>query len=650
MYEAFYGLSADPFRLSSDHSFCFRHESYDHARAYLQYGLRRCEGIIVVTGAPGTGKTTLIGEMITELSGETVDIAHLVTTQLDASELLEMVAYGFGLDVEAASKAGTLQRLHSLLEDRHHQGRRTLLIVDEAQNLSSQALEELRLLTNLQLGHQSLLQIVLVGQEELRHKLQDGALEQLCQRIVANCDLRPLHANEVHGYVESRLRRAGWRNDPQIADGVYPIIHRFTGGVPRLINQVSGRLLLFGSLEGRHLLGEQDLGTVIAELRDEAIAPREAPGSGDLAGPQGPRDPLRHAGAHIEAVDGPTVDDDPFAEEPPLLMEVVGARGASRRPAVEPNPGASLFSLGEDGEDAATSGSVIHFPGAGVVVGPGEADTAETDPAAEGLPAMRAEAAESEPAPVLNRRGRRRPAARAGLALLLVAVAGTSFALWRYPEALTRAMESISATSFEAARRPAPRSNASSTRTAPARGSVPVAVTNGWAPQPSDSKEGTASGRDTPGQGETTDRKAEIAMTELAAALRHLGFQTHREGDAGIRVGPVETLTFEFDSTALDQPMREALDRLAAALHAYSWIQVRLVGHTDPRGPQAYNVRLARERAQAVADYLMKQGVPAVRLELEGAGGSERNGVPEALARRVDIVLRHLPADATERD
>ncbi|NIP72173.1 MAG: AAA family ATPase [Gammaproteobacteria bacterium] len=643
MYEAFYGLSADPFRLSSDYSFCFRHESYDRARAYLEYGLRRCEGIIVVTGAPGTGKTTLIGEMIKELGSETIDIAQLVTTQLDANELLEMVAYGFGLDVEAASKAGTLQRVRCLVEDRHGQGRRTVLIVDEAQNLSSQALEELRLLTNLQMGHQSLLQIVLVGQEELRHKLRDPALTQLHQRIVANCDLRPLRANEVHGYVESRLRRVGWCNDPQIAEDIYPMIHRFTSGVPRLINQVCGRLLLFGSLEGRHLLGEEDADTVIAELRDEAIAPRA----------KAPPDRRPHAGAQNPQAGpsgAPEADADPFTEEPPLLMEMVRARGTSGHTAVERSLRNSLRRRDEPGEDAATSGSVTRFPGAGVVVGPGETDTGEADPTAEGLPAMRAETTEAtEP----ERKPRRRPALRAALALSLVAAAGASLALWRYPEVLTHAMESVSATSFEAARQLPPQGGASSAEAGPGTGPVPVAGANGWAPESMEVKRDARPGAGTEARAATgpdaaTDRKTDIALAELAAALHRLGFEIHRDGDAGILVGPADTLTFEFDSTALNGPMRDALDRLAAALHAYSWIQVRLVGYTDPRGPQAYNVRLARKRAQAVADYLVRQGIPAVRLELESAGGRGQAEVSEALARRVDIILRNLPLEGSE--
>lgn len=271
MYDNYYHLKAEPFRLSPDHHFCFNHQSYAKAKAYMQYAFERAEGFVMVTGRPGTGKSTLVNDLVDSLSSSGAKVAKLVSTQLEASDLLRMVAHSFGIQTETLDKATILQRLDKLLMSYHSDGRRALLIIDEAQDLSVSALEELRLLTNLQLNSQPLLQIFLLGQEELRALVQGPGMEQVQQRLVAACHLEQLKEDETKAYIIHRLEQVGWQGAPAISNAIYPVIYRFTAGIPRRINQICSRLFLHGSVEGSHKLGIEDARTVIAELQQEQL-------------------------------------------------------------------------------------------------------------------------------------------------------------------------------------------------------------------------------------------------------------------------------------------------------------------------------------------------------------------------------------------
>jgi len=273
MYESFYGLRADPFRLSPDHRFCFKHRSYAKAKAYMQYALDRAEGFVMITGKPGTGKTTLINDLMDEVGSTDVVIATLVSTQLEASDLLRMVAFSFGLNAETPFKAVVLQALVTFFERKHREGRRLLLVIDEAQDLSPGALEELRLLTNLQRDHQPLLQIFLLGQESLRELVRDPNLEQVHQRLVAAWNLEPLGPTETRGYIRHRLDQVGWRNDPEIDEDVYSYVYEFSRGIPRRINLICGRLLLHGFVEELHQIRYADAAAVVSELQQEELSP-----------------------------------------------------------------------------------------------------------------------------------------------------------------------------------------------------------------------------------------------------------------------------------------------------------------------------------------------------------------------------------------
>jgi type II secretory pathway predicted ATPase ExeA len=283
MYLDFYGLDADPFRLSPDHNFCYRYPSFSKGRAYMQYALHAAEGFVVVTGQPGMGKTTLIGDLLSDYGPGDYTVATLVNTMLEANEVLRSTAYEFGLNVETMDTATVLQRLKQLFAQTHQSGRPPLLVVDEAQNLTLNALEELRMLTNLQANGKPLLQIFLVGQEELRAKLQDPSLEQLRQRVTAAAHLHPLNQDQTAAYIIHRLKVVGWRGSPKIKASVLPVIEQACEGVPRRINQFCSRLLLHGAVEQKTELDGGDARVVYGELADEHLSTSPVAASTGLA-------------------------------------------------------------------------------------------------------------------------------------------------------------------------------------------------------------------------------------------------------------------------------------------------------------------------------------------------------------------------------
>jgi general secretion pathway protein A len=274
MYDQFYNLTAEPFRMSPDHRFCYKHTQYAKAMAYMAYAFMRGEGFVLITGNPGTGKTTLVGNLIESIADKNVTVGNLVSTQLAADDLLRMVAFSFGIEVEGAEKSLVLQRLTTKFIDLCVEGGRALLIVDEAQDLSPAALEELRLLTNLQRDGNPLLQIFLLGQSELRDLVHSPGLEQVHQRIVAASHLEALKETEARAYVEHRLTSVGWENDPEISAAVYPVIFKFSEGVPRRINLFCSRLFLHACVERRHRICLEDAKVVVTELQEERLSTR----------------------------------------------------------------------------------------------------------------------------------------------------------------------------------------------------------------------------------------------------------------------------------------------------------------------------------------------------------------------------------------
>jgi putative secretion ATPase (PEP-CTERM system associated) len=272
MYEAFYNFKEKPFHLNPDPRFFFGSAGHKRALAYLNYGVRQGEGFIVVTGEVGTGKTTLIYTLLEELAKhKNYVVAHLPTPLLEGAELVPMIASAFGLALEGVSKSILLRQLEQFLMDRAREDQRTLLIVDEAQSLTMEGLEVLRMLTNFQMNNRALLQGFLIGQAEFQHTLRADNLEQLRQRVIASCHLSPMELQDTPLYIEHRLGIVGWKGDPAFTAGAYHSIHEYTGGIPRRINNLCDRILLVGYLEETHIITRELVNTVIEELTDESL-------------------------------------------------------------------------------------------------------------------------------------------------------------------------------------------------------------------------------------------------------------------------------------------------------------------------------------------------------------------------------------------
>jgi general secretion pathway protein A len=269
MYESFYGLKAKPFQLNPDPAFYFNSKQHRRAKAYLEYGVARNEGFIVITGEIGAGKTTILSGLLDSLAHTNVNVGQLVTTQLDAEDTLRMVGAAFGIDVSGVAKAQLLMTIEAFLLDQVSRGRRCLLVVDEAQNLAPRALEELRMLSNYQLGTQALLQSFLVGQPEFKRILQRPEMEQLRQRVAATCHIGPMDAEDTQHYVEHRLKRAGSVNGMPFSLDAISAIHDASKGIPRRINSLCDRLLLAGYLAGKPAIEAGNVEQVVAELHEE---------------------------------------------------------------------------------------------------------------------------------------------------------------------------------------------------------------------------------------------------------------------------------------------------------------------------------------------------------------------------------------------
>lgn len=285
MYEAFYGLSNKPFQLNPDPGFYFGSKQHRRAKAYLEYGVQRSEGFIVITGEVGAGKTTVVRGLLASLDADKVMSANLVTTQLDAEDTLRLVGAAFGVRVKNASKAEVLMALEAFLVTQVSQGKRCLLIVDEAQNLTRKAVEELRMLSNFQFGQQALLQTFLVGQPEFRAILQSPDMQQLRQRVTATCHIGPLDRDETQGYIEHRLKCAGANGRPSFDAQALDAIFQASGGIPRRINLLCDRLLLLGFLGNKADFCVEDVNEVVGEMKDESTPPgSQTPKPEDWAG------------------------------------------------------------------------------------------------------------------------------------------------------------------------------------------------------------------------------------------------------------------------------------------------------------------------------------------------------------------------------
>jgi type II secretory pathway predicted ATPase ExeA len=268
LYKTFYKLKRDPFRLSPDHRFqTYAHPTYKKSLAYLKFAAYREEGFVMITGAPGTGKT----KIVSTTDPKKVLFSTWVSTQLDATDLLAVVAASFNIHTTSEVKSTLLLHIEKFLKFRFEEGIRVILIVDEAQGLRRDAVEELRMLSNMNVDSKPLLQIFLVGQDELKVLLRSPEMEQLRQRLIATSFIQPLTEEEVFDYVQHRLNMAGWSGDPSIEKSAIRLVYHYSRGVPRKINLICGRFLLNGCMEGKHKLTRIDMEDVVKELRNELL-------------------------------------------------------------------------------------------------------------------------------------------------------------------------------------------------------------------------------------------------------------------------------------------------------------------------------------------------------------------------------------------
>ncbi|HEX5184533.1 MAG TPA: AAA family ATPase [Allosphingosinicella sp.] len=271
MYTDFYGLTERPFQLTPDARFWFESRTHKKAMAYLGYGLAQGEGFVIITGDIGAGKSTLVAHLLATIDRERLNALHIASTQIGGDDLLRLVAQGLGIGTAGTEKARLLDAVEHRLGEEARRGRRTLILVDEAQNLSVAALEELRMLSNFTLEGRSLVQTLLLGQPEFRDRIAaEPGLEQLRQRVIASHHLEPIEANEVEPYLVHRLACAGWQGRPSFAPGALASLYRHSGGVPRRLNKLANRLLLQGAVEQAEGFDADDVERVVADLDADA--------------------------------------------------------------------------------------------------------------------------------------------------------------------------------------------------------------------------------------------------------------------------------------------------------------------------------------------------------------------------------------------
>ena len=295
MFDDFYGLTGRPFQLTPDPNFYFESATHRKALSYLGYGMAQSEGFIVITGEVGSGKSTLVAHLMQRIDREQMTVGQIVTSNLDGEELVHVAAQSFGLEVEGHDKATALGAIENFLHEEARAGRRTMLIVDESQNLSVEALEELRMLSNFQLGSHPLVQLLLLGQPEFKKVLAEHEqLEQLRQRVIAAHHLEAMEPSELEPYIKHRLECVGWTGNPDFDQRVFKELYEATGGIPRRVNQVVTRLLLLGAVEQRTRIDNAMLSSVLKEMRGDNAFPEAAPKPMDKLPPAPAPGPIKH--------------------------------------------------------------------------------------------------------------------------------------------------------------------------------------------------------------------------------------------------------------------------------------------------------------------------------------------------------------------
>ncbi|MBP7055969.1 MAG: XrtA-associated ATPase [Candidatus Omnitrophica bacterium] len=243
MYKEFFGLKEKPFNVTSDPSFLYLSRVHKEAFSHLLYGIRERKGFLEITGEVGAGKTTLCRALLNQLDANTKS-AFIFNSTLPEMQLFEAILEDYGVIIGRRNKVAMLKQLNNFLIEELSKNNNVILIIDEAQNLKLSILEEIRMLSNLETDKQKLFQIILVGQPELKSKLESPSLKQLRQRIAVRFHITPLEKDEVAGYIDHRLTVAGSSGQVRFDPDAVDFIYKYTGGIPRIINMVCDKALL----------------------------------------------------------------------------------------------------------------------------------------------------------------------------------------------------------------------------------------------------------------------------------------------------------------------------------------------------------------------------------------------------------------------
>ena len=273
MYQKFFGLRESPFNVNPDPRYLYLTRQIQESLAGLTYGIQNRKGFILLTGEVGTGKTTLLNLLLDWLRGQRVATAYIFNSRLDVNQLFDFIMAEFEIPCESREKSQVLMRLNQWLLERYRAGETAVLIVDEAQNLSAEVLEEIRLLTNLETSTEKLLQIVLTGQPELEEKLKLPQLRQLRQRITLRCRTAPLSLEETFGYIAERLRIAGANGEPIFSKESIQTIHLYSRGIPRVVNLLCEHSLINAYVDSLRPVPSHMVEEVAREFQLDEIAP-----------------------------------------------------------------------------------------------------------------------------------------------------------------------------------------------------------------------------------------------------------------------------------------------------------------------------------------------------------------------------------------
>jgi general secretion pathway protein A len=288
MYQRFFGLRESPFNVNPDPRYLFMTPQIQEALAGLTYGIQNRKGFILLTGEVGTGKTTLLNRLLDWLRGQRVATAYIFNSRLEVNHLFDFMMAEFEIPCESREKSQVLLRLNQWLLERYRAGETAVLIVDEAQNLSPEILEEIRLLTNLETSTEKLLQIVLTGQPELEEKLKMPQLRQLRQRITLRCRTAPLSLEETFGYIAERLRIAGANGEPVFSKEAIQTVNLYSRGIPRVVNLLCEHALINAYVDGLRPVPAHLVEEVAREFQLDEIPPITSGGisTGDGASTQ----------------------------------------------------------------------------------------------------------------------------------------------------------------------------------------------------------------------------------------------------------------------------------------------------------------------------------------------------------------------------